>query len=87
MTALRGGIYTVVTMDEGLHNKAKMLQWEKTEPLKNVVLVLGAFHTQLTFSKVMEQFLESSGISDIWVESQIFRGNLWNRVIRAHKLT
>lgn len=96
MTALRGGIYTVVTMDEGLHNKAKMLQWEKTEPLKNVVLVLGAFHTQMTFSKVMEQFLESSGISDIWVESQIFgettagnilRGNLWNRVIRAHKLT
>jgi len=96
MTALRGGIYTVVTMDEGLYNKAKMLQWEKTEHLKNVVLVLGGFHTQMTFSKVIGQFLESSGISDIWVESEIFgettagnilRGKLWNRVIRAHKLT
>lgn len=96
MTALGGGIYTVVTMDEGLYNKAKMLQWEKTEHLKNVVLVLGGFHTQMTFSKVIGQFLESSGISDIWVESEIFgettagnilRGKLWNRVIRAHKLT
>lgn len=96
MTALRGGIYTVVTMDEGLYNKAKMLQWEKTEHLKNVVLVLGGFHTQMTFSKVIGQFLESSGISNIWVESEIFgettagnilRGKLWNRVIRAHKLT
>ncbi|CAH3114284.1 unnamed protein product, partial [Pocillopora meandrina] len=96
MTALRGGIYTVVTMDGGLYNKAKMLQWEKTEHLKNVVLVLGGFHTQMTFSKVIGQFLESSGISDIWVESEIFgettagnilRGKLWNRVIRAHKLT
>ena len=44
MTALRGGIYTVVTMDEGLYNKAKMLQWEKTEHLKNVVLVLVSTH-------------------------------------------
>lgn len=96
MTALRGGKYTVVTMDEGLYNKAKMLQWEKTEEMKNVILILGGFHTQMTFSKVMGKFLESSGISDMWVESEVFgettagnilKGKLWNRVIRAHKLS
>ena len=28
MTKLREGKYTVITMDEALYNKAKMLQWE-----------------------------------------------------------
>ena len=46
----------------------------------------------MTFSKVIGQFLESSGISDIWVESETFgkttagnilRGKLWNSVIKA----
>jgi len=40
--------------------------------------------------------LESSGISDIWAESEVFgettaenilKGKLWNRVVRAHKLS
>ena len=40
--------------------------------------------------------MESSGLSDIWEESGIFgettadnilKGKIWNRVIRAHKLT
>ena len=30
MTHLRNGKFTVITMDEGLYNKAKMLQWGKT---------------------------------------------------------
>ena len=51
MTHLRNGKFTVITMDEGLYNKAKMLQWGKTEVLKDVIVVLGGFHTQMTFSK------------------------------------
>ena len=96
MTRLRSGKYTVVTMDEGLYNKAKMLQWAKMEELKSVVIVLGGFHTQMTFTKVIGKYLESSGISDIWAESEVFgettaenilKGKLWNRVMRAHKLS
>ena len=94
MTRLRNGKYTVITMDEGFYNKEKMLQWAKTEEFKNVIVVLGGFHTQMTFSKVIGKYLESSGISDIWAESKVFgettaenilKGKLWNRVVRAHK--
>ena len=53
MTHLRNGKFTVITMDEGLYNKAKMLQWGKTEVLKDVIIVLGGFHTQMTFEKVI----------------------------------
>ena len=59
-------------MDEGLYNKAKMLQWAKTEEFKSVIVVLGGFHTQMTFTKVIGKYLESSGISDIWAESEVF---------------
>lgn len=96
MTTLRGSTYTVVTMDEGLYYKAKMLQWAKAEELKNTIFILGGFHTQMTFSKAIGKYLESSGINDIWVESDVFgqrtsenilKGKLWNHVIRAHKLS
>ena len=35
MTYLRNGKFTVITMNEGLYNKAKMLQWGKTQVLKD----------------------------------------------------
>ena len=87
MTRLRNGKYMIITMDEGLYNKAKMLQWAKMEEFKNVIVVLGGFHTQMTFTKVIGKYLESSGISDIWTESEVFgettaeniiKGKLWN---------
>ena len=96
MTHLRNGKFTVITMDEGLYNKAKMLQWGKTQVLKDVIIVLGGFHTQMTFSKVMGKYLQSSGMAEMWAESEVFgettagnilKGKLWNRVIRAHKLS
>ena len=40
MTHLRNGKFTVITMDEGLYNKAKMLQWGKTQVLKDAIIVL-----------------------------------------------
>ena len=85
-----------LAMDEGLNNKAKMLQWEKTEEFKNVIIILGGFRSQTTFTKVIGKYLESSGMSDIWAESQVFgeitagnilKGKLWNRVLREHKLS
>jgi len=45
MTHLRNGKFTVITMDEGLYNKAKMLQWGKMQVLKDVIIVLEGFHT------------------------------------------
>ena len=96
MTKLRNGSYTVVTMDEGLYNKAIMLQWAKTEAFKDVIIILGGFHTQMNFSKATGKYVESSGIPDMWVESEVFgeataqnivKGKHWNRVARAHKIS
>ena len=51
---------------------------------------------QITFSKVIGKYLESSRMAEMWEESEvflettagnIFKGKLWNRVIRAHKTT
>ncbi|KAL9979291.1 hypothetical protein ACROYT_G016935 [Oculina patagonica] len=89
-------LWTVILKYEALYNKAKMLQWTRTEECKDVVIMLGGFHTQMTFSKVIGKYMESSGLSDIWVESEVFedstalnvlKGKVWNRVIRAHKLS
>ena len=73
-----------------------MLQWAKTEEFKSVIVVLGGFHTQMTFTKVIGKYLQSSGISDIWAESKVFgettfenilKGKHWNRAMRGHKLS
>ena len=64
-------------MDEGLYNKAKMLQWEKTQVLKDVIIVLGGFHTQMTFSEVIGKYLESSGMAEIWAEWGLWWDNSW----------
>ena len=58
-------------------------------------IVLGCFHVQMNFAKVIGNHMENSVLADIWVESvygqntvdNIIKGKLWNRVIRAHKLT
>ena len=58
--------------------------------------MLGGFHTQMNFSKVLGQYMDSSGLENIWIESgvlgekaseQVMKGKGWNRVIRIHKLT
>lgn len=96
MTKLTHGRYSIITFDEALYSKAKMLQWTRTDECKNLVVMLGGFHTQMTFSKVIGKYVESSGLSDIWVESEVFgettamnvvKGKVWNRVVRAHKLS
>ena len=83
MTRVRNGKYTVVRMDEGLYNKAKMLQWEKTEEFKNVTFILGGFHTQMTFTIVIGKYLESSGMSDIWAENEVFGGNTAGNILKG----
>ena len=81
--------------NDGLYNKVKLLQWEKTEEFKSVIVghVLGGFHI---FHTQIGKYLKSSGISDIWAESEVFgettalnilKGKLWNQVARDRKLS
>ena len=96
MTTQLGQRYTVITFDEQLYCKAKMLQWQHQKECENIIILLGGFHVQINFSKVIGQHLSDSGLKDILEESGVFgrntaenimKGKGWNRVARAHKLT
>lgn len=56
MTKKIGEKCTVITFDEQLYCKAKMLQWDK-DSCKDLVIMLGGFHTQMNFSKMLGQML------------------------------
>lgn len=92
MTHRLGQKYTVITFDQQLYCKAKMLQWNAQEGLDDVIIMLGGFHTQMNFTKVIGEFLSESGIRYIWTESSVYNSNTcdnilsgkhWNRAIKA----
>jgi hypothetical protein len=53
-----------MTFDEQLYCKAKLLQWNK-DSWKDLVIILGGFHTQMNFSKVLDQYMDSSGLENV----------------------
>jgi len=65
------GRHGFVTFDKALYNKARMLQWTRTDECKDLIIILRGFQTQMTFSKVIEKYMESSVLSDICVESEV----------------
>ena len=96
ITKALGQEYAIITFDEQLYSKAKQLQWFKPEQCRNVIIMLGGFHTQMNFAKVIGQHMMDSGLKDIWIDSGVFgvntadrilQGNGWNCIICAHKLT
>ena len=44
-----GQEYAIITFDEQLYSKAKQLQWFKPEQCRNVIIMLGGFHTLMNF--------------------------------------
>lgn len=94
-TAL-GQNYIVLTVDEALFGKLLELKWTKEEYSGCLVVRLGGLHTSLNFLKVIGQHMQSSGLLDVWVESQalgprtaeqVLAGKSYARGMRAHKLT
>lgn len=88
--------YTVLSCDEQLYCKVQMLKWHHPEIRENLVIMLGGFHVQMTFTKVIGKHMEDSGLKEVWIESDVFgentadnilKGKMWNRCFRAHKLT
>lgn len=75
----------------------KILQFAKMEEFKSVIIVLGGFHTQMTHTKVIGKYLESSEISQIWAEVRslleklplrtLSKRELLNWVVWAYKLS
>lgn len=91
-----GNNYVVLTVDEALYCKLMELKWAKEEYQQFLIVRLGGLHTSMNFLKVIGQHIQSSGLQDAWVESnmigpraaeQVMAGKSYNRGIRAHKLT
>lgn len=61
MTKTLGQKYTVIAFDEQLYCKAKMLQWNNSKECEDIVILMGGFHVQMNFSKVIDQHLSDSG--------------------------
>lgn len=86
----------MITFDQAIYYKAKELQWLKPDYTKHLIVRLGCFHIVMNFLKVIGQFMGSSGLADVWLESGLYgqstvngilAGKKFNKAIRAHKLT
>ena len=85
-----GQQYVVLTVDEALY-------WTKDEYHNCLIVRLGGLHTSMNCLKVIGKHIESSGLSDAWVERIISRtkscrsGIIWDviyaRGMRIHKIT
>jgi len=83
MTRQLGQKYSVITFDEQLYCKAKMLQWQRWDDCQDLVILLGGFHIQLNFSKVIGQHMANRGLEDIWVESGVFGRNTAENIMNG----
>lgn len=88
-----GQQYIVLTVDEALFGKLMELKWAKPEYEECLFVRLGGFHTSLNFLKAIGQHMQSSGLLDVWTESntlgpraaeQVLAGKNYARGMRTH---
>ena len=96
VAAILGQQHVVLTVDEALFGKLMELKWAKPEYEGCLIVRLGGLHTALNFLKTIGQHLQSSGLLDVWIESQtlgprtaeqVIAGKSYTRGMRTHKLT
>ena len=85
-----------ITFDQALYCRAKELIWLHPVDFVDVIIRLGGFHTAMNFMKANGQYIDASGLKDVWVESEVFgenttlhmlAGHAYNKAVRGHKLT
>ena len=69
-----GQRHTIVFFDQPLYAKAKEIVWA-SEEYSEVVVLLGGLHIAFNFLRAIGQQMESAGLDDVWVESEIFGPN------------
>lgn len=88
--------YVVLTVDEALYCKLMELKWTKPEYQDFLVVRLGGLHTALKFLQVIGKLMQSSGLEDVWTESNclgpktaehVLSGSSYAKGMRIHKLT
>ena len=83
-------------MDEALYCKVIELKWARNNYQNLLIVRLGGLHTILAFLKVIGKHINSSGLLEAWVESNILgpkaaesvvTGKSYARGFRSHNLT
>ena len=84
--------HQVLTVDEGIYEIAKEVQWKVPTQFEDMIIRLGGFHCAKNFLGVIGRRMEESGIEQISEElfgpsqiSSILKGLKYNRGIAAHK--
>ena len=92
-----GQQHVIITVDEALYQRLLPLKWAHSDLQEWLIVRLGGLHISLNFMGVIGHHVESSGILDVWVESDLFgpktaekvikSGRPYNKAVRGHKLT
>ena len=84
--------HQVLTVDEGIYELTKEVQWKVSPQFKDMIIRLGGFHWAKTFLGVIGHCMEEIGIEQILEElfgpsqiSSILKGSKYNRGIAAHR--
>lgn len=91
-----GKRHIVLTTDQALYCKLNELRWRSETYMDRIVLRMGGLHIAMNFLKVIGQHMNGSGLSEMWLESnlmaegsisKVFEGKAYAKAMRAHKLT
>jgi len=89
-----GRKYSVLSCDMAIYLVAKLIQVQRNE-FDTLFLRIGAFHLAKNWLGVIGQFVNDSGFSDIFIETEVYgentlkavlKGVHYNRGVRSHKL-
>ncbi len=88
--------YVVITFDEALYCKLMELKWTNEEYKYFLIPRLGEFHTSLNFMRAIGQHMHSTGLLEVWTESDLLGqktaestllGKVYDKGIHGNKLT
>ena len=92
MLSMLNQTHQVLTVDEGIDEIAKEVQWKVSPQFEDMIIRLGGFHWAKNYLGVIGRRMEESGIEQILEElfgpsqiSSILNESKYNRGIAAHK--
>lgn len=80
-TAEVGQKYTITTFDLGVIMKAYPLVWNDIEKYKDHIILIGTFHCEMGYLKMIGKKMNGSGFSDIILEAGLISGGSIQGVI------
>ena len=87
--------YVITTFDLGVCMKAFPLMWQNPEKYRDHVILIGTFHLECAFMKILGKIMKGSGLSDIIIEAGlissgsvagVMQGKHYDRAVHCNKV-